>query len=200
MTAMVTVWGGRLGWHLFRRYLKGKEDPRYAKMREQWGGDDSGILFLMMFFFQAILVVLIATPIILVNGWAPSEWGYWDFAGIILWFIGVLGESYADDQLSRFKADPENQGKICDVGLWKFSRHPNYFFEFIVWIGFFCFAFSSPAGILAAIAPIIMYGLLVKGSGIPLAEEQSLKSHGDVYKEYQQRTSEFFPWLPGPKK
>lgn len=200
MTAMVTVWGGRLGWHLFLRYLKGSEDPRYAKMREEWGGDRSGMLFLMMFLFQGILVVLISTPIILVNGWANPEWSYWEIAGIALWAIGVTGESYADEQLRRFKANPENQGKICDDGLWKCSRHPNYFFEFVVWIGFFLFAYPAPAGLLALVAPVMIYLLLVKGSGIPLAEEQSLKNHGEVYREYQERTSAFVPWLPGPKK
>ena len=199
MTAMVTVWGGRLGWHLFLRYIKTPEDPRYAKMREGWGGDSSGMLFLMMFLFQGILVVFIATPIILVNGWATPEWTWWEFAGIAFWAIGVSGESYADEQLRSFKADPSNEGKICDQGLWKCSRHPNYFFEFIVWVGFFLFAYPNPAGLLAIVAPIAMYFLLVKGSGIPLSEAQSLKRHGEEYRAYQERTSAFFPWLPGPK-
>lgn len=200
MTAMVTIWGGRLGWHLYRRYLKSSEDPRYAKMRTAWGGDPSDKLFLMMFLFQAILVVLISTPIITVAAFANSEWSYLEPAAMIVWFIGVAGESFADRQLSDFKADPANQGKVCDCGLWKYSRHPNYFFEFIIWIGFFLFAYSSTGGFIAVISPIIIYGLLVKGSGIPLAEEQSLQTHGDAYKEYQLRTSPFFPWFSGPKK
>ncbi len=200
MTAMVTIWGGRLGWHLYRRYLHSSEDPRYAKMRASWGGDPSDKLFLMMFLFQAILAVLISTPIIIVAGFATPEWNYWELAGIALWLIGVVGESYADQQLSSFKADPANAEKICDCGLWKYSRHPNYFFEFIVWIGFFLFASSSFGGFIAVISPVIMYGLLVKGSGIPLAEEQSIQNHGDAYKEYQARTSSFFPWFSGPKK
>lgn len=200
MTAMVSVWGGRLGWHLFQRYLVTEEDPRYAKMKQEWGGDPSGMLFLMMFFFQAILVVIISTPILLVNGWAYAPWSGWELSGIALWLIGVVGESYSDRQLRDFKMNPENKGKVCDQGLWKFSRHPNYFFEFVVWIGFSLFAYPSPFGLLAVISPIVVYYLLVHGSGIPLAEAQSLKSRKEQYEDYQKRTSPFFPWLPGPKK
>ena len=199
MTAMVTIWGGRLVWHLYRRYLKSPEDPRYAKMRTSWGGDPSDKLFLMMFLFQAILAVLIATPIIVVSGFSNAEWSWWELAGMLVWLIGVAGESYADQELSDFKANPANQGKVCDRGLWKFSRHPNYFFEFIIWIGFFLFAYPTFGGLLAIISPVLVYGLLVHGSGIPLAEEQSVQTHGDAYKEYQARTSPFFPWFSGPK-
>jgi steroid 5-alpha reductase family enzyme len=195
MTAMATVWAGRLTTHLFLRYVPEKEDPRYTRLREKWGGDSSGVLFLMLFIFQGVLVVILSLPFFLVGWGSTSEWSRWEFIGILVWLVGVLGEAAADKQLADFVKDPENKGKVCNRGLWRFSRHPNYFFEWVIWMGFFLFALPSYGGEFAVLSPIIMLLLLTKVSGIPLAEEESLASKGEAYREYQQATSAFIPWF-----
>ncbi|HEV8052263.1 MAG TPA: DUF1295 domain-containing protein [Parachlamydiaceae bacterium] len=197
ITAMASIWAGRLIYHLYMRYESDKEDPRYSRLRERWGGDPNDMLFLMMFVFQGLLVVLISIPFFIVDFGSEAEWSKLEFIGIVVWFIGVLGEAYADWQLVEFNKDPLNQGKVCQNGLWRFSRHPNYFFETIIWIGFFLFALPSYGGFFAIISPIVVLLLLTKVSGIPLAEEQSLATKGALYREYQRITSAFFPWFPG---
>lgn len=196
MTGMVTIWAGRLVTHLFLRYVPEKEDPRYVRIREKWGGDQNKILFLMLFIFQGVLAVLLSLPFFLVDWGATPEWSKWELIGMIVWGIGVLGEAAADAQLATFMKNPENKSKVCREGLWRFSRHPNYFFEWVVWIGFFFFALPSYGGGFAIISPIIILLLLTKVSGIPLTEEESLASKGELYREYQQTTSAFIPWFP----
>ena len=115
--------------------------------------------------------------------------------GIALWLIGLLGESLADRQLARFRADPANKGKVCRTGLWNYSRHPNYFFEWLVWVGYAVFALGSPWGWLGLLAPALMLHFLRNVTGIPMTEELSLKSKGDAYREYQRTTSAFVPWF-----
>jgi steroid 5-alpha reductase family enzyme len=116
-----------------------------------------------------------------------------------LWVLGVLGEATADAQLQVFKKIASNKGRVCDVGLWRYSRHPNYFFEWIIWCGYGLFAVTTPWGLSGLIAPALMFLLLYFVSGIPLNEAQSLKSKGALYVEYQKRTSKFFPWWPNAK-
>jgi steroid 5-alpha reductase family enzyme len=115
--------------------------------------------------------------------------------GVAFWATGLLGESLADRQLARFRADPANKGKICQIGLWNYSRHPNYFFEWLVWVGYAVFALGSPWGWLGFIAPALMLHFLLNVTGIPMTEELSLKSKGDAYREYQRTTSAFVPWF-----
>ena len=196
ITAMASIWAGRLIYHLYTRYEADKEDPRYARMRDRWGGDPNDMLFLMMFVFQGLLVVLISIPFFIVDFGSNADWSKWEFIGIVVWFIGVLGETCADSQLIAFNSDPSNQGKVCQKGLWRFSRHPNYFFESLVWVGFCLFALPSYGGFFAIVSPIVILLLLTKVSGIPLAEEQSLATKGELYREYQRTTSAFFPWFP----
>ncbi len=107
----------------------------------------------------------------------------------------MAGEGLADSQLKRFRAQPENRGQICQAGLWNFSRHPNYFFEWLVWVGLFIFALGSPLGCATLYCPALMLFFLLRVTGIPLTEELSLKSKGDRYREYQQTTSAFVPWF-----
>lgn len=196
MTSMVTVWAVRLVSHIYMRYAADKEDPRYTRMRTRWGGDPTDMLFLMMFIFQGVLIIVISIPFFLVGFGSYSEWTRWEGVGIVIWLAGVAGEAYADSQLTAFNKDPENKGKVCQKGLWRLSRHPNYFFEFVVWIGFFLFALPSYGGVFAVVSPAVVFLLLTRVSGIPLAEEQSLESKGDLYREYQQTTSSFIPWFP----
>jgi steroid 5-alpha reductase family enzyme len=196
ITLMATAWAVRLGKHLAERYMAYGEDPRYAELRRKWGGDANNILFLMMFLLQGALVVILTMPFFIVCYAALPGWSGWELFGFLIWATGVAGESIADYQLSRFKADPANHAKVLQNGFWRYSRHPNYFFEWIVWVGFFLFAFSSPGGWAALISPVMMFGLLTKGSGIPLNEAEALRTKGDAYREYQQKTQPFFPWLP----
>jgi steroid 5-alpha reductase family enzyme len=197
LTAMVTVWAGRLVYHLYHRYANAKsEEPRYKDLRDKWGGDPNQILFLMLFVFQGFLVVILSLPFFIVALNATNTWSWWEFSGIVVWAIGVYGETVADRQLTRFLSNPENQKKVCNIGLWRFSRHPNYFFEIIVWIGFYLFALQTPGGSLAIISPILMAYLIIYVSGIPMAEAQSLKSKGELYHDYQEKTSVIIPWFP----
>jgi steroid 5-alpha reductase family enzyme len=118
-----------------------------------------------------------------------------EYIGAGIWLIALTGEAIADWQLDQFKKDPANKGKVCNKGLWNYSRHPNYFFEWLIWVGYFVFALASPYGFIAIISPAIILYLLLNVTGIPATEEQSVRSKGDLYKEYQRTTSAFVPWF-----
>jgi len=201
LTLMVIIWSLRLGFHLFVRVRSHHphEDVRYAKLREEWGNATNRKMF-GFFQLQGALQVVLMLPIVLVNldgnrtatGWGLGVTGV---LGLALWITGLLGESLADRQLARFRADPANRGKVCQLGLWNYSRHPNYFFEWLVWVGYAVFALGSPWGWLGLIAPALMLHFLLNVTGIPMTEELSLKSKGDAYREYQCTTSAFVPWF-----
>lgn len=194
---MISLWSIRLGTHLITR-LKAhypKEDGRYSELRRKWS-KNLNFSFLVFFMAQGLSVILLSLPMVLVS-LNPSEVLVWqEYLGIVLWFVAICGESVADFQLNRFKKDPANHGKVCSVGLWKSSRHPNYFFEWMIWISFFTFASGSPLGFWTIYCPLIMLYLLFKVTGIPATEEQSLRSRGDLYRQYQKTTSVFVPWFP----
>jgi len=119
-----------------------------------------------------------------------------EIAGAILWLVAFGGEALADAQLAAFKRDPANQGAVCSRGLWHYSRHPNYFFEWLIWVAYFVFALASPLGWIAAIGPLSILFLLLRVTGIPLTEEQAIRSKGAAYRRYQATTSAFIPWFP----
>lgn len=192
---MVTTWGCRLAWSLYQRYIMSEEDSRYQILRQKWGEADEAFKFFMLFILQGVLVVVLSLPFLLVCAFADNNWQGVEVTGMILWLTGVAGEATADQQLFQFKQSSANKDKVCQEGLWYYSRHPNYFFEFIVWAGYFFFALGTPGGWLAIIAPGIMLCLLTKVSGIPLAEAQALKTKGVAYEEYQKTTSAFIPWF-----
>lgn len=196
ITLMATLWAGRLAWHLFSRFDLDVEDPRYQELRKSWGGDQSNVLFLMMFVFQGFLVLIISLPFLLVDLGSHEEWSWWEFSGILIWLIGVAGEAWADWELNMFLSDPDTKGKVCKKGLWRFSRHPNYFFEAIIWIGFCLFALPSSGGWIAVVSPVLMIFLLLRVSGIPPTEAHSLQTKGEAYREYQRTTNAFIPWFP----
>ncbi|MFI5160705.1 MAG: DUF1295 domain-containing protein [Sphingobacteriales bacterium] len=193
---MVIVAGARLGSHILVRtvtHLHG-EEGRYQQLRREWA-PNADRKFFWFFQAQAVSNVLLAIPffVICMNASyiiSPFEW-----AGLILWVISVNGERIADNQLKNFKKNPANKGKVCSVGLWNYSRHPNYFFQWLMWMSYFVFALGSPYGYLAIISPAIILYLLLKVTGIPITEEQSIRSKGDAFREYQKTTSAFIPWF-----
>jgi len=197
MTAMVTIWAGRLTMHLFRRYrADGREDPRYQDVLSKWDPDSATLFFLMLSIFQGVLIVVLSIPFFLVSIGSNDIWTQSEAVGVILWLIGVGGETLADRQLEAFHKESVDKDAVYKKGLWRFSRHPNYFFESITWFGFAIFAFSSSAGWLALISPILIMVLLFKVSGIPLTEMHALRTRGEAYREYQRTTSVFVPWFP----
>src|SRR5262245_16030776 len=153
---LVTVWGLRLAWHLYQRLITSEEDPRYQEIRKSWGSEHSDFKFFMLFIFQGVLVVILSLPFLIVSGLAIPGWAGIEVFAIFLWLVGVAGESWADYQLMTFKQKPGNKDRVCKEGLWRYSRHPNYFFEFVVWVAYFLFALGTPAGWLSIISPAIM--------------------------------------------
>lgn len=194
IAAMVGIWGVRLGAHLLIRIWGEPEEGRYQQLRREWD-KNIAIKFLIFFEFQALLDVVLSLPFLLAVLNPAPAFHVLEFAGVAIWLVAVLGESLADAQLSAFKRNPANHGQVCQAGLWNYSRHPNYFFEWLVWIAWACFALASPWGWLALICPALMLYFLYRVTGIPATEAQSLRSKGDAYRVYQKTTSAFVPWF-----
>lgn len=193
------LWSCRLGIHIARRTLDGGEDPRYAKLREEWGERWRSRLFVFLQIQAAAALLLAATIFLSARNPAPGlQWS--DFAGVAVLLIAVFGEGLADAQLTRFRENPANKGKVCDEGLWGLSRHPNYFFQWLGWAGYAVIAIG-PAGTwslgwLALVGPAFMYWLLVHVSGIPPLEAHMRRSRGAAFAAYANRVNAF--WL-GPQ-
>lgn len=191
------MWGLRLARHLWVRVRGKPEDGRYAQLRERWHGDQRKLFAL--FQFQAGLVVLFSLPFLGVaanNATSPQ----WLALAAAIWLVSVLGETTADRQLARFRNDPANKGKTCRDGLWRYSRHPNYFFEWLHWFTYVVLAIGSPLRGLTWIGPVLMFVFLRYLSGIPFTEAQALRTRGADYCAYQQETSMLFPWFPKTSK
>jgi steroid 5-alpha reductase family enzyme len=197
LVALTLFWGGRLAFYLLTTRVLGKvtEDARYAQLRQNWGGAIP-FKFLLMFQFQALLVAFLSTPFLMPMLNIDPSLSPGEVVGVLVWFAAIYGEWLADHQLHRFKSNPGHKGQVCDVGLWRYSRHPNYFFEWLIWCTYALYAFSSPWGFAALLSPVVMLFMLLKVSGVPLAEAQSLKSKPEAYRRYQQTTSVFIPWFP----
>jgi steroid 5-alpha reductase family enzyme len=196
LLVMVIIWGMRLAAYLFIRTMNHEEDVRYTALRTKWGNKQN-LLMLRFFYFQAILALILSLPFMLVLISPSTSISLFEWIGIAVWTIAVIGESAADAQLKKFKFIPSNKGKICQAGLWNYSRHPNYFFEWLVWVSYFIFALASPWGWLSIISPLFILYFLLKVTGIPYTEEQMIKSRGQAFIDYQKTTSAF---IPLPKK
>jgi steroid 5-alpha reductase family enzyme len=194
MAAVVCTWATRLALHIVSRHRKGEEDGRYQEIRRNQGEGAHRFFF---FFYQAqgLLAVVLSIPFLLI-AFDRSPIHAAEVAGLALIALGILGEGLADRQLSRHRSNPMNRGKTCRNGLWRISRHPNYFFEWLVWCGFALSALAAPYGALALASPVLMLIFIVKVTGIPPTEERALASRGDDYRRYQRTTSAFFPWFP----
>lgn len=195
IAVLMALWSARLGGYLLFRVLGQPEDARYAELRHEWG-KRAALRFLGFFELQALLAVNFALPALLASLNPAPEFSWLEYLGIVLWCIAVAGEGLADWQLKQFKADPAHRGQLCRVGLWNYSRHPNYFFEFLVWVAFAVFSLASPWGWIALLCPLLMLFFLFKVTGIPATEAQALRSKGEAYRQYQRTTSAFIPWFP----
>jgi steroid 5-alpha reductase family enzyme len=197
IAAMAILWSLRLGTHLYRRVMGHHpvEDGRYVQLRRDWAANFAPKMF-GFFQLQAASVVLLGVAFFLACLNPAPQLHPLELAGAALWLLALAGEALADHQLAAFKQDAAHRGQVCDRGLWHYSRHPNYFFEWLVWVAYFVFALASPHGWIAIIGPASILFLLLRVTGIPLTEEQSLRSKGDAYRRYQQTTSAFVPWPP----
>jgi steroid 5-alpha reductase family enzyme len=193
----VAVWSLRLGGYLFRRVkaLHPLEDGRYARLRRDWA-PALHARFFVFFQAQGALNLLLAAPLVVACANPQPRLHPLEWAATALWLVAVAGETLADRQLEIFKADPTNRGRVCRVGLWRLSRHPNYFFEWLVWCAYALFALPSPGGAWTLYCPLLMLFFLFRVTGIPATEEQALRSKGDAYREYQRTTAAFVPWFP----
>ena len=194
MAAMVAFWGLRLALHLVRRILSEPEDGRYQQLRREWAGTNVNLRFLFFFEFQAVLDVVLSLPMLVAALNPAPQLSWLEYAGAALWVAAVIGEAAADAQLAAFKHDAKNRGRVCQVGLWRYSRHPNYFFEWFVWVAWLVYALASPWGWTAMICPALMLFFLFRVTGIPATEAQALRSRGEEYRKYQETTSAFVPW------
>jgi steroid 5-alpha reductase family enzyme len=193
-TGVGLAWSLRLGTYLLVRVAghHPKEDSRYEALRERWSGP---WMFLLFFEMQAVLVVIFSLPF-LFSAFNPApELRVSEMVGLAVAGLALLGESLADIQMQRFKRNPANSGEVCQVGLWNYSRHPNYFFESMIWWGLALAALSSPSGWICVICPLMMLYFLLRVTGIPLTEEYAIKRRGERYREYQRTTSAFVPWF-----
>jgi len=193
---LTLAWGIRLGLHIAGRTGASADDPRYRDLMQQWGAAAPRRMFLFLQSQAAVGVVLAVSVALAAHNRNP-ELRLQDLAGFAILLVAISGEAIADRQLRAFKLNPHNHGKICDVGLWSLSRHPNYFFEWLSWVAYpiiaIDFAGHNPYGWLAIAAPACMYWVLVHVSGIPPLEQHMLRSRGDAFRNYQLRTRAFFP-------
>lgn len=190
---LVVLWSTRLGCYLIERgAIFGHEEGRYQELRRRWG-QASAKKFYIFFQVQAALTGILATAFVVPFLALPSDGGGVRVLGAIIAAIGVVGETIADAQLAHFKRDPAHRGQVCDRGLWSWSRHPNYFFEWIVWVGYAIYglAFASDGGWIALFPQALIFATIWKVTGIPATEEQAVRSKGEAYRAYQARVSKF---------
>lgn len=197
VAALVALWSLRLGLHIAVRTAGITDDPRYAEFAEKWGVNSARRMFAFLQ-KQALGSVPLAFAIFVAARFPQVSLRAQDILGVLVLFAGIAGEALADTQLKAFRANPANKGRVCDVGLWRWSRHPNYFFEWFGWLAYPVIALSPDYlwGIATLLAPAFMYWILVHVTGIPPLEVQMLRSRGERYREYQSRTSAFFPLPP----
>ncbi len=200
VAGLAAVWALRLGGYIAGRTKGAGDDPRYAYLRDSWGAAFPARLFWFLQIQAAAALLLVLTVLLAARNPAPGL-GALDWLGVVVFAVALGGAAVADRQLARFRADPGNRGKVCDRGLWRLSRHPNYFFEWLGWLAYLPIAIDAgggyPWGYLAAIGPLFMYWLLVHVSGVPPLEAHMLRSRGAAFRDYQERVNVFWPAWPG---
>jgi steroid 5-alpha reductase family enzyme len=192
---MAGFWGLRLAFYLlFSRVIGKPEEGRYIQLRREWK-THLPLRFLFFFEFQALLDVVLSLPFLLASLNTRASLGKFEKIGAAIWLISICGEAIADYQLDRFRKQPGNKGKTCRAGLWSYSRHPNYFFEWMIWVGYAIFALGSPWGWLGLLSPALVLYFLLGAAGIAATEAQALRTRGVEYRAYQRTTSTFIPWF-----
>lgn len=194
--SLALLWSLRLGTYLTIRvgsHIK-VEEGRYKQLREEWASN-LHFKFFMFFQMQGLSNVFLAIPYFIIALNPAPQLSILEYIGATMWLLSIIGEGMSDFQLARFKKNPANKGKVCSAGLWNYSRHPNYFFQLMIWVSVFVFAITSPYGWLSIVCPLSIGFLIFKVTGIPMTEEQAVRSKGELYKEYQRTTSSFVPWF-----
>ena len=205
VAALVAIWSLRLGLHIAARTAGISDDPRYAAFAREWGADSPRRMFIFLQ-NQGLGSIPLAFAIFVAARFPDAVLRPQDYLGALVLLAGIAGEALADAQLKRFRGNPANKGRVCDAGLWRWSRHPNYFFEWFGWLAYPVIALSIedpllyPWGFSTLLAPVVMYWILVRVTGIPPLEQQMLRSRGERYRAYQARTSAFFPLPPQKQK
>lgn len=194
---LLALWSLRLGGHILFRTLKNDDDPRYAKLRKEWGNAAACRMFLFLQ-SQAFAGIILVICVYIAARRPEANLDFADYCGVLIMLVAVIGEAIADWQLKRFGHAHANRGKICDAGLWRWSRHPNYFFEWLGWISYVPIATGLGGGYsygwITLAAPVLMYVLLRYVSGVPPLEEHMLATRGQAFRDYQRRTNIFFPF------
>lgn len=194
VVVLLTLWGVRLGIHLLVRHRGRGEDFRYRKWREEWGPAFVWRSYLQIYLLQGAVILVVLAPVLVVLKDPGGDLSVLDGIGVAIWVLGFVYEAVGDWQLLKFKRDPANRGKIMTLGLWRTTRHPNYFGEATLWWGMFLIALSSPGGWISVTSPLVIDLLLLYVSGIPMLEK---KYEGNPqFEAYRKRTNAFFPWFP----
>jgi steroid 5-alpha reductase family enzyme len=192
---LVGLWGLRLAFHVAKRNWKKPEDYRYAAMRKRWGSQFPTLkAFFGVYMTQMVLMFVISLPIISINSTSYPTLHTWDLIGMAIWLVGYFFEVIGDKQLAHFLSQPKNKGKLMTQGLWRYTRHPNYFGEATMWWGLFLLSLHSPYAFITIVSPVTITFLLLFVSGVPLLEKK-YKDRPDFI-EYKKRTSIFIPWFP----
>ncbi|HEY8332842.1 MAG TPA: DUF1295 domain-containing protein [Tardiphaga sp.] len=197
VAALVAIWSLRLGSHIAQRTKGIADDPRYAAFAKDWGVDAPRKMFVFLQ-NQGFGSIPLVFAIFVAARFPDPALRLQDYLGALVLFAGIAGEALADAQLKSFRRDPANRGQVCDVGLWRWSRHPNYFFEWFGWLAYpvIALSFDYPWGLVTLLAPLFMFWILRYVTGVPPLEDQMIRSRGDAYRAYQARTSAFFPLPP----
>ena len=196
VATLAVLYAGRLGFYiLFNRVIGKMEDARYRRLREQWGSSEPVRMFGYLQ-LQALALVVFSLPFLVLIRNPEPPFAPIEFVGLLIWIGAVFGEAIADRQLAQFRSKPWNRDRVCREGLWRYSRHPNYFFEWVHWWAYVVMGVNTPWWLLTWIGPIGMGWALLRVTGIPWTERQALASRGEEYRNYQRRTSTFFPWFP----
>ena len=196
IAALISIWGIRLAAHIFYRSWGEPEDKRYQAWRQEHGERYWYVSFVTVFLLQGVLLWLVSLASQFGQlAAAPARLTWLDGLGVFVWLAGWLFETIGDWQLLQFKKDPQNHGKIMDQGLWRYTRHPNYFGETVVWWGLFLITLAVPGGIWFVVSPLLITGLLLKVSGVALLDKTMLATRPQ-YREYMERTNAFVPWFP----
>jgi steroid 5-alpha reductase family enzyme len=194
MGVVVLAYGRLAAFLFFTRVLGHAEEGRYVALRKKWK-KNIALRFFVFFQYQTILASIFSVPFLLILNQGQRAISVIEWVGFGVWLIAFIGEALADAQLRQFKSNPKNKGKLCQSGLWQYSRHPNYFFQWLMWWSYFLMAWHAPYGWVAILGPILMGWFLIFVTGIPATEAQLVRSKGSIYLKYQKSTSAFVPWF-----